>query len=366
MFRRWIGIGLLGVGLCLLLTGCVSVEFSPDGKQIVFPWATRAFPDGLFVMNTDGTGFHPLPGGRDGEQASWSPDGRYIVYSVKKRDAIQLYDTKTGRTRKIAASAGPPFAWREDSRRFAATCVDPDGEHQVCEFSLPDGAAVLRVPLSIAQIEQIEPYNGQMLWLPHTDDLAFTGEHQTERDVFTIEAGEVNRITTTHDVIGFGLSADGKRLVWARANDAEKRPMMTLYSFDLSSRSVARLPFPSRLPTPASDPRHPPEVVRSALFSPRGDRLILGVNLVNPTRRPGKQSQTMMALYTARLDGTDMKRIWKTTDDILIPSWSHDGRQLAVLKIREKAVAIHLYRADGTGGHKLPLPIPPSEHGRHS
>jgi Tol biopolymer transport system component len=57
--------------------------FSPDGKQIAFS-ATRAGADGIYAMPADGAAAEQLLLRLDGPKNanSWSPDGRFLLYSV--------------------------------------------------------------------------------------------------------------------------------------------------------------------------------------------------------------------------------------------------------------------------------------------
>jgi Tol biopolymer transport system component len=63
----------------------IPIDYSPDGKQIVFGrvGADRNCTDtsALFVVNVDGTGLHQItPSGWCDEDGSWSPDGTEIAF----------------------------------------------------------------------------------------------------------------------------------------------------------------------------------------------------------------------------------------------------------------------------------------------
>jgi len=60
-------------------------DYSPNGKQIVFHLGDPIRPSkanqALFVVNVDGTGRHRIkPWSAGGENASWSPDGKTILF----------------------------------------------------------------------------------------------------------------------------------------------------------------------------------------------------------------------------------------------------------------------------------------------
>jgi Tol biopolymer transport system component len=63
----------------------VPIDYSPDGKQIVFGRTDPNGPPGknqaLFVVNVNGTGLHRItPWGFSDDDGSWSPDGTKIVF----------------------------------------------------------------------------------------------------------------------------------------------------------------------------------------------------------------------------------------------------------------------------------------------
>jgi serine/threonine protein kinase len=75
-----------------LAPGCVSF-FSPDGKQILYGVYCDDTDD-LFLMNADGSEQVPLTDGYECRNATWSPDGKSIVFQLSqttKEGPFQLY-----------------------------------------------------------------------------------------------------------------------------------------------------------------------------------------------------------------------------------------------------------------------------------
>src|ERR1043165_3359878 len=96
-----LALAFLGFLAAVALPGCIGLEFSPDGKQIVAITAK-----GLAVMNVDGSGLQVLPEGVSGWMPSWSPDGKNILF-VKHEEQegdLLLYNTATHKVRNIGSN----------------------------------------------------------------------------------------------------------------------------------------------------------------------------------------------------------------------------------------------------------------------
>lgn len=109
--------------------GACQPEWSPDGLKIVFTSPCRAnqdvYVDGrLFVINVDGTGLNVLPTGVGSSDASWSPDGHYILYTLafdSIRSHIYRLDVVTGETVYMTGEQHLNFdpVWDPVNDRFA-------------------------------------------------------------------------------------------------------------------------------------------------------------------------------------------------------------------------------------------------------
>src|SRR5437588_4687056 len=118
---------------CLIfcLPGCMGLDFSPDGRQLV---ATTS--KGLTIMNVDGTGLDPIPQGEKGWMPNWSPDGKLILFTRQSENEgdLMLYEIKSRRIRKIGTEYEPITGWREDGGRFAAIHKRPGGKLEALEY----------------------------------------------------------------------------------------------------------------------------------------------------------------------------------------------------------------------------------------
>jgi TolB protein len=95
-------------------------SWSPDGKQLVFGAKTQVGPDFLTVVNADGTGKHKL--GQMGYGPDWSPDGKQIVFADPLGQiAVVGADGHGLRTlTKSGCSLDPP-RWSPDGKRIGIT-----------------------------------------------------------------------------------------------------------------------------------------------------------------------------------------------------------------------------------------------------
>ena len=90
---------------------------SPDGKRVAF---ARALSDGhhLFVMDTDGSDarqFTAKGNAWAGVHATWTPDGKRIIYGDRAGEAIELFACEPGHG--VDHAANPPWAVRPPRRR---------------------------------------------------------------------------------------------------------------------------------------------------------------------------------------------------------------------------------------------------------
>ena len=149
--------------------------FSPDGTRIAFSQWT--FPDGpsklIEVMNADGTGVAPLPGGEGGFSPAWSPNGDKIAFVREVGGSgscieIVVVDIATEQsTVPVPANEGPctkvHLDWSPDGTRFA---FDSSGDFT---------SQIYTIHIDGSQLAQLTTNGGAYpSWAPDRDQIAFT------------------------------------------------------------------------------------------------------------------------------------------------------------------------------------------------
>lgn len=231
---------MVALAAVAMLSGCgVHVEFSPDGKKLLVSDGNGP----IMIVNADGSQPRHLPGTRGAFSAIWGPDGHYILYEASQEGQedwkVFLYDLRTKSARAFPGHLSAPYTFSDDGRQVVAW-----DKRKACLvwLDVPSGERLLAVPCPAT------PTDVRLHWLPDRHGVAFIGQKEKEgADVYTVEAGKVYRISTTHDVVGLGVSPDGKRLLWARQTGHDANATVTTFAYDLDARTVQKLPLQVRV-----------------------------------------------------------------------------------------------------------------------
>lgn len=340
--------------LLLLAAGCVEVpscgfgvDFSPDGKRVATTWMNKDRPV-LAICNTDGSGFRIVPNSANSGPPKWSPDGRYLLFTTD-RD-LCLYDLGEKRLNRLAkqvVSGG--YVWSHDGSQVACIRQRGENEDEAVWLSVPDGQVLMRVDVQSCAGMYLPDMS--IAWIPDSWGIVYLSR---DGDVYTVEAGRVYRITHTGGVVSVRVSADGKQLWWVRTV-GQQPSALVVHRYDLHTRTLVGTPI--RIPVNAINVggrRLPPDSVYG-LLSPDLQRLVVYTSFGSKETRP-----TPGAKQVCRTDLYDLANLRPRTLmqkqsqsgelPLVVPSWSRNGGQLALLVLGSDGLSLWIGRGDGSGG----------------
>jgi hypothetical protein len=175
----------------------------------------------------------------------------------------------------------------------------------------------------------------QPVWSPDGRQLAFTRcrDGVCNSDVWIVNADGTGGRFVAGAASEPSWSPDGKRLLFASSIgvDLAKRTLSTI-NVDGTGLTPLTAAGPGRMPT----------------WSPDGTAIAF------VSQRDGKA-----AVYTAKADGSGVKRLTNAAADDYAPTWSPDGKRIAFASTRDRsaaapnAVAIYIMNADGSNQTRI-------------
>jgi len=248
-----------------------SPTWSPDGKWIAFSAKVENHLD-IFVVPAEGGDRRLVAGGPGQEdQPDWSPDGRYIAFSSTRQGNWNIYilDRVSGNVRALTN----------------------DPAHESSPSWSPDGGTIY-----------------------------FMSDRSGKREIWKTGLsgdGGVTRVTNTGGNNFPAVSPDGKRLAWTRLN-------MGLAILDLTTGELISAKIPR-------------QVNYKPAWSPDGRYLAVS-----------GRDWGSVDIYLVTSDGEAGLLLTKNAQpgpDVLfdaMPAWSHDGGSIAMISTRDGSRALYV------------------------
>jgi len=239
--RAWPS-GLLCVLLLLELGACGShvpttcgmggVQPRPDigGEILYMCYAPGSVHGGVFLLNASNGQVRRLtPDNAWNLDASWSPDGRRIVYQSTRdgRSDVYVMDMSTGSVRRLSDSRGfngyptlsPDGRWiaYESSRDGIEARPDPPGYYYREIYLVREDGSDLHRLLTVHAVQF------GAAWSPASDRIAFASDRAGAFDLYTVapDGSGLRQLTHHESSGGFATyprwSTDGSRIAFSSA-----------------------------------------------------------------------------------------------------------------------------------------------------
>lgn len=240
-------------GVALLLAACGGGDTEPIPPTVSSPAATSATPtevatpapspsplvrpEGIFLVNADGTALRQLYDGRVGA-FSWSPDGRYIALMTLDNEQLRLVEVRSGEVLDLGQGGRDTPRWSPDGRSLL--------------FSGP-GTAELQPPVLVQVVEVGTGHHRQLVeglfpeWSPDGDRIAYSGptcERWKVRHVLDLATGESRELVPAHPEARATLSPDWSSIAYLKAEPSPDAPDATyhVYVADFDGTNEYALP----------------------------------------------------------------------------------------------------------------------------
>ena len=267
---------------------------------------------------------------------AWSPDGRRFAYC-----------TSSGEIMVVPIDGGAPIsltgirdvhslAWSPDGKRLAGVTGNAAFMFGGAYLGNEGPSAIWTIPLdgsAATRVTDNQHLNMSPQWSPDGRHLFWVSDRGGSRDIYRVRldkkgvaAGQAERLTTGADAHTISLSADGRRLAYARF-----RTFSNIWSIPVpTGRPVS---IAGARPVTTGD-----QTIETISLSPDGRRLAFDSD------RNGNAD-----IYTMPVGGGEPTQL--TTDSVsdYSPAWSPDGRQIAFHSLRTGNRDLYTMDGDGSG-----------------
>jgi Tol biopolymer transport system component len=310
--------------------------FSPDGERIAFRSERQG--GGIFVMGRTGESVRRITD--NGYTPAWSPDGIQLVFSTSPPNAFQVgfsdlwaVSLASGDQRRVSDIKGVQPSWSPHGHRIAYWTSFRDGAVGQRDIDTIPAEGGTPVPVTSDAALDWNP-----VWSPDGRHLYFASNRGGSMNLWRVaideQSGRVlsppEPLTTPSALAAHvGVSADGRRVVYA---SLERTAPIQAVPFDPASGTITATPV---------------TVVGGTRFlswvaaSPDGQWLAY--------YSIGNQ----MDLLLSRSDGSGERELTHDPANDRYPSWSPDGRRIAIMSNRSGKNQIWSIEPDGSDLRQL-------------
>ncbi len=278
------GILICGLGMTTL-SPARAQSWSPDGRQIAVGGTSLLLTDAptmgaavippipargakamppLPPLASAATPIASLPQSGVATAPVWTPDGRFLAY-LADGHALTLCDLAKQQTKVLDASVIAPVVFSPDSSLFASVHKTESNNLQA-RIRYRNGQTFL--PPIALPFRSVPSAFAPLAWLPNTTNVIVAGGNGGKNDLYLLDQGDVVRLTSTGDVLGYGISLDGLRLRWVRRTPNTHYILLQVYEMNIDTRSIVKLPYPDAVKAVNPNPHNAPDAVLSVVFAP--------------------------------------------------------------------------------------------------
>lgn len=240
VLRRFLQVGCLAA-VCLSLSGCWGLGFSPDGKWLAFlmPTAKRSEDEGpnyqLATVKLSEGKIRVVADSRGADTPVFSPDGKSLGY-LDEGGRLMVLNVATGKRRKVIEQVGS-FVWEPNGKRIVALRSTPEAKN--------------------GEIDWIDVASGEVLWRQIPDLFRFAGPtsmaYLADRDavvvsgtldLLVVSRSSIKRLSANRTTLGFRVLPDGKSMVWATASEDR---LLNLHRYEFASGKQSEVAFPAKV-----------------------------------------------------------------------------------------------------------------------
>ncbi|HYP59626.1 MAG TPA: protein kinase [Thermomicrobiales bacterium] len=267
---------------------------------------------------------------------AWSPDGRRIAYSTGIGRDVTVVPVEGGAATHLTGVRDVhSLSWSPDGTRLAAVADNPTFVFGSVYFGNEATSSIWILPVNgkpAIQVTADQHLNDSPQWAPDGRHLFWVSDRGGSRDVYRVRldaagapAGKPERLTTGADAHTISLSADGRRLAYARF-----RSLSNIWS----------------IPVPAAGTVS----IAGARPVTTGDQTIETVDVARDGRWLVFNSDRSGTWQIYRMPAAGGEPIQLTTDSsgAYSPAWSPDGRQIAFHSMRAGNRDLYTMEADGS------------------